>query len=267
MAACQRRRALSATGIDMASTPLKNCDDGAETLDEMINGNYTDQDSGRDKYVVATMIGDRDEGKDTSSDKDTGNDKVVKPVKGVRISSNGEQEEGAAKYTVIEVPSDDEMFQLKPTDISTAMGLELLVKKTAHCEDLISDPEGNLNRTGAYLNIPVNPEEEDFGFFSVVFNDMSVGPVNVVRQDKKDITPKQVEALAVFGRFHIDEEYRLLTRVVYGPDEEEIILLARRAFVEHKLSRPAFESFFETFKRGRADGDPSWADVISPYEG
>lgn len=233
-------------------------------LDEMINGNLTDQDDGRNKFIVATMINDGREDKD--QDKAEDNQTVVRMVKGVRISSNGEQQDGKDKYIEVLVPSDDAIFQLKPTGISTAMGLELLVQKTAKYGDLVIDPEGNLNRTAAYFHLPVNPEQYEFGFLSVFLEDLNVGPVRVVRRDKKDINPKQVEALAIFGRFHLEEEYRLLTRISFGPEEEEVRVLARRAFVRNRLTRAEFESFFETLKQNRVDGDPSWANVASPYD-
>ena len=252
----------------MASTPNETSDDRVEMMDNMIIGNVTDQDDGRDKYIWSTMAGDlEDNDKNEIKDNSEIKDAAVEMIRGVRIKCNGQQEDGDEKYIAVELASNDLTFQLKPTDISTAMGLELVVHKVAHYNDLVSDPEYYMNRTGAYLNLPAQAEQPEFGFLSVFLEEMSVGPVDVFRRDKKPITPKQVEALAIFGRFHIDEEYRLLTRIVFGPEEEEQIVRERREFVKNKLTRAEFESFFEKLKKSRMNGDHSWADEISPYDG
>jgi hypothetical protein len=57
-----------------------------------------------------------------------------------------------------------------------------------------------------------------------------------------------------------------LTRIAFGPEEAEERLLARREFVQKKVSREEFERFFEVFKKRRAEENPSWDDVVSPYE-
>lgn len=248
----------------MASAlPILGIDDADEMLDEMVNGNFTDQDDGRDKFVLATLI---NEGSEDIEIKDEEPKEPVKMVKGVRISSNGEQEEGKPKFLAVEIPDNDLIFQLKPTLISTHMGLEIVVQKVCHSHELFADPVGTINHTGAYLNIPMDPEELEFGYRSIFLQELNVGPVRVVRRDKKDISRRQVEALAIFARFHIDEDYRILTRIWFGPEEVEQRLRDQRAFVRDKLTRAEFEKFFAKLKHDREGDDISWVLVDSPYD-
>lgn len=191
---------------------------------------------------------------------------AVDLVHGVLITSNRDQEEGKDKYIAITIPGTHTIFQLKPTAISTAMGLELVVSKTTHASQLAADPEAHTNRTGAYLHLPVSADEDEFGFLSVFLDDMGIGAVKVFRRDKKRVTPKQVEALAVFARFYLAEEHTQLTTEVFGPKEEEERLLARREWVRTRLTRKDFENFFEGFRKMRMEKDASWAEVVSPYE-
>jgi hypothetical protein len=192
---------------------------------------------------------------------------AVELVHGVLITSNGDQQQGKDKYIAMTIPRSHAIFQLKPTALSTAMGLELLVSKTTHASQLAADPETHRNRTGAYLHLPVSADEDEFGFLGVFLDDMGVGAVNVVRRDGKRLTPRQVEALAVFARFHLAEEHTQLTTEVFGSEEEEKRLLARKEWVKTRLTREEFERFFEGFRRTRMKEDASWADVVSPYEG
>jgi hypothetical protein len=187
-------------------------------------------------------------------------------VKGVLITSNGDQLHGKDKYVAIEICKSHPIFEFPPTGVSEAMGLAILVQLTLPFAELMEDPVRHLNRTAAYLHLPLNPELDKFGLIDVFMDDMYIGPVQVVRRDKKPITPRQVEALAVFCRFHIAEEHRLLTRIAFGPEEAEERLLARREFVQKKVSREEFERFFEVFKKRRAEENPSWDYVVSPYE-
>lgn len=39
----------------MASTSNKTSDDGVEMMDQMVNGNVTDQDDGREPYAVSLL--------------------------------------------------------------------------------------------------------------------------------------------------------------------------------------------------------------------
>jgi hypothetical protein len=245
----------------MASIP-NGIDHGmGDMVDQMINGNIADQEDGRERFIASDIANAVDDENNNQV-----NGTAIYRVYGVRINCNGQQEEGEEKYIDIDLPCNDFTFLLKPTNLSVAMGLELIVHKAARPNDLIDDPEYYLNRTGAFLDLPIDVMEPEFGYYSLFLTDLSVGPMDVFRKDLKPITPKQVEAMAVFARFYINREYRLLTRVVFGPEEQEQIELERSAFVETVLTRREFDYFFEQFRASRMIGDPSWANEISPYE-
>jgi hypothetical protein len=248
----------------MGSTPNNSVLD--DMVDEILNGNFTEQEDGREKLVAASMINDGVDGTDKIEASAPATKPVAKMIYGVRISCNGEQDDGLDKYVTVMIPSDDIIFKLPPTQLSKAMGLELIIQQAIFAGQIVRDPITNINCTAAYLHRPVDPEKTEFGYFNIFLTTMTYGPVNVVRADMKPITPEQVEAIAVFARFHIDEEYRLLTRIAVGAEEEHVLRLARRAFVKEKLARAAFERFFERYQSGRAAVDKVWASVISPYE-
>ena len=246
----------------MGSTPNKSDD----LVDKILNGNSTERDDGREKLVAASLIADGVDGIDMIEASAPATKPVVRMIQGVRISSNGEQENGFDKYVAVQIPSDDSIFKANSTELSKAMGLELIIQRAIPLEDVMNDPVRNVNCTAAYLHRPANPEEMEFGYFSIFVMNMAFGPMKVVRADMKPITTEQVEAIAIFARFHIDEEYRLLTRIAFGLVEEQVLLLARREFVKEKLSMAAFEKFFERFQSSRAAVDHVWAGVISPYK-
>ena len=87
-----------------------------------------------------------------------------------------------------------------------------------------------------------------------------VGSVLIVREDGKDLTPKQVWALS---------EYCELALV---PKNDGLLALEvahrlSRALVLSLLTRDSFERYLEGFKKKMetADDECTWASVVSPY--
>jgi hypothetical protein len=196
-----------------------------------------------------------------------GYDPTGPTVRCVQINCLNELLEGEEKFVAVHVPATDDRFRCIPTEFSMSMGLPLIVYVSVDMSDRTQDVSGLMNRTGAYFYRPVNPEEPNFGFYPVWEKTMmSVGTVLVMRHDKKDITVKQVQAIAHYIRYHWDEEYRLLTRMACNKRERKELRRQRRAFLEDKLSRAAFETFFASFKQSRGYGDRSWLREKSPYE-
>lgn len=82
----------------MASTSHKTSDDGVEKMDQMVNGNVTDQDDGRETYAVSLQAARSEENdKGEVKDKIEAEDTAVEMMYGVRISCNDEQDEGEGK--------------------------------------------------------------------------------------------------------------------------------------------------------------------------
>lgn len=265
----------------------------------MKSGNLVEREAGRDKFVTATLIAKHGEGRDPGEDipslaelpaptaqvveiirgnepaaptalaveTSSNNDPAGPTVQCVKISCLNDLLEGEEKFIAVAVPATDDRFQCIPTEFSMSMDLPLIVYVSVTMPERARDPHGLMNPTGAYFYRPVNPEKPDFGFYPVwVKTMMSIGTVLVMRHDKKDITVKQVQAIAHYIRYHWDEEYRLLTRMACNKRERKVLRRERRAFIEDKLSRAAFETFFRDFKQSRGHGDRSWLKEISPYE-
>jgi hypothetical protein len=231
---------------------------GAET-----NRNNEGRDQGEVITTLAELPAPAAHGVETNRDID-----ITGPTaRCVQINCLNERLEGEEKFVAVDVPATDDRFRCIPTEFSMSMGLPLIVYVSVDMSDRTQDLSGLMNRTGAYFYRPVNPEKPNFGFYTVWEQTMmSVGTVLVMRHDKKDITVKQVEAIAHYIRYHWDEEYRLLTRMACNKKERKVLRRQRRAFLEDKLSRAAFETFFASFKQSRGYGDRSWYREKSPYE-
>jgi len=82
------------------------------------------------------------------------------------------------------------------------------------------------------------------------------GTLLVVREDRKQITPHQVEALVHFCR------HEVFPAMKEAEDEHE-----RNEFIKTWLCQANFEEFLNTFKKQKvAQGDESWRDVFLPYD-
>lgn len=98
------------------------------------------------------------------------------------------------------------------------------------------------------------------------------GSVSVFRQDKRDVTPQQVEALSAFSKdFLCPSMVRLKKYVLkeYGEKENYIPIWMnfKRMFVKDYMCREKFEPFFEKMKAEKiAAGDGDWEFATSPYE-
>lgn len=85
-----------------------------------------------------------------------------------------------------------------------------------------------------------------------------IGSVLVVREDGKDVTRHQVEAMVRFCRD------KLLGGMI---DVDNVGMEARMRIVEEEMWRARFEEFFEGMRKRRiAKGDGSWETAVSPYD-
>jgi hypothetical protein len=92
-----------------------------------------------------------------------------------------------------------------------------------------------------------------------------VGSVLVGRADGKDITPHQVETLALYCREKLEPGMKEVNEdsVIFGNVDEKG---ERRKFIKENMCQAKFEEFFEDLKKEKIEeGDESWADATSPY--
>jgi hypothetical protein len=201
-------------------------------------------------------------------------------VRGVDIAGKGDQHFlGQVKFSENEVTTDHAIFKdAKPTPISVHMKLPLLVRKYGNFYSAWVEPgyaEGFNpfeNRTALFLNIETNEPGGRWGFTDLLEWDQNIGTVLVVREDKKDITAQQVEALCYFCQHELCPKMGLLMEQVYDWGYEEMggfekVAKAKEEFVRKNMCREKFELFFEKFKQEKlAAGDGAWEHAVSPYK-
>ncbi|RDL38872.1 uncharacterized protein BP5553_03212 [Venustampulla echinocandica] len=206
-------------------------------------------------------------------------------VRGVRISCLGDMNfDNKAKYLSVNVSKDHPiMVKGIVAEVSGHMGLPLYVQKLtpkpeweARLHGLSWDPYQNFEPW--FLIMGTNPDEEveDWGNADLQMWDLCVGPVLVVRQDGKEITPSQVEVLVAWGR-HLKsemegelepdgeywEKYGDVSDREFGVYDME---KARKEFIKTEMCQAKFEEFLEEHKKMKIkEGDASWASVISPF--
>jgi hypothetical protein len=84
------------------------------------------------------------------------------------------------------------------------------------------------------------------------------GTVIVVREDRKKITPRQVEALCYYCHYKMQP----LFEDSFGGGLVE----RTKAEVLSHLTKAKFAEFFEEHRADRLDDDPLWSEEKSPYE-
>ncbi|KAE8441955.1 hypothetical protein EG329_004122 [Mollisiaceae sp. DMI_Dod_QoI] len=193
-------------------------------------------------------------------------------VNAVEISSDGERHyNDKVEFGRVEILKSHPIFEAtQPTSISTYIGLPILVRK--HGNIYLSSKYSNLNENSnaVLLNIDAKPESDKWDYTNLRQCDTDVGSVLVARQDKKDITPEQVEALVNFCRFDICPKMAVEEEFLHswhtGPTYA-ITQQARTKFVKAHLTRAKFEDFFEKFRDEKlAAGNGAWEHTVSPYE-
>jgi len=177
------------------------------------------------------------------------------------------------KYAARALESCHDIFYgiFQPTEISVHMGLPILVRK-CQIGNSFFNKRPNLNHDldsnaeAAILNIRADPTKSNFGFADTLeWETGPVGSVFVARQDKKPITPHQVEALVEFIKTKLSPEMGKLKWKIQDWELSEQ-QKARKEFVGAEMCRDTFQAFLEDFKKEKVDkGESSWADVISPY--
>lgn len=187
-------------------------------------------------------------------------------VQGVRINCFGDQNDfGGKKYIGIAVPGDHPVFSSTPTGISTHMGLPLLIRKYPlnqawkdKLQDMSVYPYDN--QAATFMNLNADMNSEQWAWAPPQWRN-DVGSVIVVRQDGKDLTPQQAEALAHYCQFKLQPVFE--DSIAAGYVER-----TREDVVSQFLTRPKFEKFLVAFRKEQADADQdaSWLTAKSPYD-
>ena len=177
-------------------------------------------------------------------------------VKGVKITCHGDQMlHHYAPWHAVDIPRDHQIFQSPQVNqISTLLGIPILTRKCpperAWKEiKLYTDPYENVQAT--FLHLDTDPKSPRWGWAPPQWQNKA-GSVIVVRQDGKDITPRQVEVLCDFCYRRLQS---LFESSLETGDKERVL---------KNLTKEAFAAFFEQYKNELVQLDPSWASERVP---
>jgi hypothetical protein len=192
--------------------------------------------------------------------------------KGVKVSGSLEvQQGGKKKYREVEVRSSHPVF-MEPQGVSHAakhVGFPLLATRIEASSEMLQDTKGKTgNDQSENLEISFLMMNPDIGTKGAreqnakhsKWDEKVVATILVARQDKKDVTAQQIEALISYSEGALkakmeDQDLRL------SNTEKE------RAFKEYLFSNK-YSDFFEKMKQAKlAEGDKSWENAVPPPMG
>ena len=184
-------------------------------------------------------------------------------VRGVRVSCQGDiRVFGANKYIPVNVSIFDPVFVAEKPGSSELLGVPVRVRKIPphpawKYSGIVNISE---NQVVTRLFRQMDPEHDDFGLAPMRW-DLPVGSVLVVRDNGKDITPQQVEALCYYvgEQLQVQEMLTLAVEHRYHNKSSVAVKKFLALFTSH-----AFRNFFADFKAEKEVDDPSWMIAESP---
>jgi hypothetical protein len=205
-------------------------------------------------------------------------DDPLQKINGAVITCLGDQKLCNKKhYIEVEIKGNNEVFNDDPTSISKYMNLPLITFKLPPAPEWRDHSLSTLqynpyeNFEAVRMNRSMDVASYSFGWSHMRKWDQRPGSILVVRADRKDITARQVEALATYcmeDLMEAGQEYAEGEEEIEG-DEERIspqTIVRRENFMRDHLCQAKFDSFFERLKAKKvAAGDSAWLDVVSPY--
>ncbi|KAL9595102.1 MAG: hypothetical protein Q9219_006645 [cf. Caloplaca sp. 3 TL-2023] len=148
-------------------------------------------------------------------------------AKGVKVNCYGDIRRLGRKFVDVEVPKDHPVFLANPSPMSELVGMPVKARKYPFDKYWDTMPyQGCLpwsNGTAAFLHLRTDPVRANGWGWAPAYWQNSVGNMLVVRADKKDITPAEVETLCDFCQFkmqplfhntHEAEDFEAATRTV-----------------------------------------------------
>ena len=211
-------------------------------------------------------------GNDRMHESASGNDPetMVNTVKGVQINCSGcLTKSGANKYTEVMIPIGDTIFSQPVAPMSRPVGLPLHVRKLA----LDHRWHSFENQAVTFLHLETDPKmitwQHDptkctWGWAPFIWQN-DVGNVLVVRQDKRDVTRHQVEALCHFCHFKMQPLFGQYLEQEGDPERSlsyYSTILTKEQVMGH-MTPEKYKEFFEEFKARKVLEDPSWATAAA----
>ena len=196
-----------------------------------------------------------------STSKESGEEHVAvhgDKFKGVRINCNGDIDfTGAARYIAVEVAFDDPVFWADIVLVSEGLQVTIRMRKCPPYP--VWEDDGGRdryeNQAATFLMRTVDPSNDGWWAIAPMAWQNSPGSVIVVRADRKDITPQQVEAISHYSQHELKDAFQ---DALESESQEERVKVAA-LFTPGK-----FREFFDKFKAEKVREDPSWEAAICP---
>jgi hypothetical protein len=196
--------------------------------------------------------------------------RVKEQTWGVVIFCKGSQKfRGKPKYAPISVVAIHGIFRLKATEFSRAVKLPFMTFKQFGASPKYDGPGWNplANPVASAMNLDLQVLSDTWGGVNNKMWD-EAGDIIVAREDHKDITMQQVEAIAQFA-LKVQElvTKQVIAELVDSENQDEKAKAALRCkFLQEEVSKEKFEKFFVKYKVDKIrKKDETWRGVVSPY--
>ncbi len=164
------------------------------------------------------------------------------------------------KFTPVVVSVLDPVFKADKSTLSEMVGVPIRARKFPPHPAWKDSGELDIytNQEATFLFRNMDPEHDGFGIVSRSW-DRRVGSVLVARDDGRDITPQQVEAVCYYSWQHTTDMFSDAWEYDdrFGSNKEMVKLAA--LFTPNK-----FREFFADFKAKKMVNDASWVTAESP---
>ncbi|KAH7386477.1 hypothetical protein BKA64DRAFT_646032 [Cadophora sp. MPI-SDFR-AT-0126] len=198
-------------------------------------------------------------------------------AKGVEISCKGDMMVlGFRKYRVSDVAVNHPIWDTfhipsEPTAASRMIQVPLRIRRIYPDRRFAGKGFDMMdNEEARYLDIVTDEVDPCWGMPDSGYTDefgtgKMFGRVLVVRQDSKDVTPKQVQAVVKFFSQEVSHKINMEGKDRLSKLSVEEALIERRKIMAEVISRAIFEIFFESFKIDKINGgDTSWVNETVP---
>ena len=159
----------------------------------------------------------------------------------------------------INVSSSDPVWTADKSTLSEMVGVPVRIRKYPPHPVWRDSRQGDVfeNQYITLLFRAMDPEQDDFSFAPLSY--LAFGSALVVRDDGKDITPQQVEALCYYSSHHTTLMFHdaLWHRDDTGSNDKMLEMVA--LFTPQK-----FGAFFAEFKAKKMEQGASWESAVSP---
>ncbi|KAL8935754.1 MAG: hypothetical protein Q9216_005277 [Gyalolechia sp. 2 TL-2023] len=122
-------------------------------------------------------------------------------AKGVKFNCCGDIDKFKRKFVAVEVPKDHPVFLARSSPISTLVGLPVKAEKYPLDKNLENETGSRSNGTAAFLHMEADPGIDSSWGLAPEYWQKRNGNMLVVRADKGDISPAEVQELCDFCQF------------------------------------------------------------------